>query len=410
VPIKIRLKSVEFTALCILVVMILNSCVNPVDVGSFMEDEKVIEQIEKDREDNENKVRVKISADSDPGLQAGNAKITGLNPNKYYKVEELDENNNPIDTQFVKKNGTLDHNLAKIGKASGGEIIGLTNNVTYRVKSAQSFPNGTLKYFKLSDTSYKTAVSSNGTVTITETQTDYYLDLTPTLSVVKYYEVMKVSLSGTNMVWTEARTSAYKRNNTTAIPNPLPEFDNDIYFRRFNTSLNMGIYQFNTFYGSFNPSFLNDMCIIELPVSGTENDYVFVEYIVQDIIVNFMVLRVNRPSSETDVIIKPPLIPQDLYPVLKYGAITLTPGYFLTVPANSSTAIQITNYDAYSDKWYYMMNNGNFTQVTPYPAADRLSISTTPPFNNPGVYSITVTRNEIGKDYSTWFWLEVTPP
>lgn len=59
---------------------------------------------------------------------AGNEKITGLTSGKRYKVTEGEE------IKYVKANGTLSDNKEDLGELEGTEIIGLSNDITYKVE------------------------------------------------------------------------------------------------------------------------------------------------------------------------------------------------------------------------------------------------------------------------------------
>ena len=112
----------------------MSGCVNPVNLSTFVKDKEVEEIIEKGAG------VVYLTLDSTPGLKAGNQKITGLDPVKYYMVEELDEKGDPVNVQFVSADGQRSANLTNIGLVSGGEITGLTNRYNYRVKAAGPLP------------------------------------------------------------------------------------------------------------------------------------------------------------------------------------------------------------------------------------------------------------------------------
>lgn len=297
VPLKIRLKTIKFTCLCVFT-MVLSVCVQPVDVGSFMNNDRVVDQVEKGAG------RVIIGSGSDTGLSAGNGRISGLNPSKYYRVEELDEKGDIISTDFVTKTGTIG-DLGKIGKSS--QITGLTNNVTYKVTSAESFQNNTLYYFKITEPiSTQTASVTNGKVIFYQdgSSTDYfYFTLNNTIDQTKNYEVMKISIND-NEVWQSNRTSAIRMGSNPNITSsiPLPLYNNSDY-QRFNESLNIGIYEYDPtaptygYTGTITPSFLANKSITALPALNTENDYVFVEYTNTEITGKFYVLNVSRKPN-----------------------------------------------------------------------------------------------------------------
>jgi len=91
---------------------------------------------------------VSLFNETDENLLAGNGKIIGLDPNKYYTVEEWDENGLPYYgiVSFVSSSGRLNPNLTGIGRVSNGEITGLNNFHHYRVKSAQPL-KGSVSYY-----------------------------------------------------------------------------------------------------------------------------------------------------------------------------------------------------------------------------------------------------------------------
>ena len=129
---RVSLKALTYTVSCALGLIALSGCImEPINLTVFVEDDGVKEVVDKGAG------TVNISHDSDTNLTAGNAKITGLDPNKYYLVEEWDQNGSAQGLQFVSSNGTRSPNLTGIGRASAGEITGLTNLYHYRVRSAQ---------------------------------------------------------------------------------------------------------------------------------------------------------------------------------------------------------------------------------------------------------------------------------
>jgi len=65
-PVKIRLTTVKFASLCVLAVMVLSVCVQPVNVTVFMDNEKVREQIEKSK----GPLSVKVNVNFTPPAEA----------------------------------------------------------------------------------------------------------------------------------------------------------------------------------------------------------------------------------------------------------------------------------------------------------------------------------------------------
>jgi len=151
-----------------------SGCVNPVNLSTFVKDKEVEEIIEKGAG------VVYLTLDSTPGLKAGNQKITGLDPVKYYMVEELDEKGDPVNVQFVSADGQRSANLTNIGLVSGGEITGLTNRYNYRVKAAGPLP-GNVSYSVLTSSgSIQSAPNTNGVIYLPEPEDDSFIIYTLT--------------------------------------------------------------------------------------------------------------------------------------------------------------------------------------------------------------------------------------
>jgi len=87
--------------------------------------------------------KVVIHDDSEEGLIAGFKKITGLDNDKYYMIENLDANDAIVYTAYVKEDGTLTDDLTEIKNVPGGEIKGLENDLIYRVTAAKHIPDNT---------------------------------------------------------------------------------------------------------------------------------------------------------------------------------------------------------------------------------------------------------------------------
>ena len=86
---NLPLKTIQvYCVLSVLVLLTLPSCFSPTNLKVFLEDEKVREIIEGDR--------VGLIDHTGDNLRRGNSRITGLNPGKYYRVETLDENGEPL--------------------------------------------------------------------------------------------------------------------------------------------------------------------------------------------------------------------------------------------------------------------------------------------------------------------------
>ncbi|MCL2184551.1 MAG: hypothetical protein FWB86_01680 [Treponema sp.] len=115
------------------------ACIEPISVKDFLEN-PIIEAI----------TRIKlINETNDQNIRAGNRRIEGLNPDKYYLVEilkELEESYDPPRLRFVTATGalggTLSDNapdLSAIGRVSDGRVTGLSNDLTYRIWTAAPF-------------------------------------------------------------------------------------------------------------------------------------------------------------------------------------------------------------------------------------------------------------------------------
>jgi len=377
----------------------------PVDVGSFLKDETVQEIIDSTK----GSVIIDHGSDDYKNLKAGNGKISGLTPNKYYKIEVI-EDNVPEEIYFVKANGTLSSDLKDIGRVIGGVITGLENDVTYRVKSAKLYTNSTKKieYFTLTDsTPLKEAAVTNGTVTISENRPNCYFNLADTIAATNYYEVMKIRISGsgTETPWRRERTSAYKlKDGNTTIDHPIKISQ----YQKFNGILDIGIYEYDSSKLNVTPGFLDDKSIMELPAIDTENDYVFVEYYGDPAITrDFYVLTVNvktspPPENGGIITINPPALPQDtliLTPPPTGNIITI----LLTTGSETDKTITVAGGSDY--KWYY---NGNTDVIIS--TENKIVIGTTTGLTVAGTYTIMVEGTVGGIVYSKWFILKITSP
>jgi hypothetical protein len=112
----------------------LGGCVEPLDLSSFVKDDEVQEIVEKSAG------TVYITQGSVSGLMAGNKKISGLSPGKYYMVEEWDDTGDFLGVTFVTVDGKLSDKLTDIGGAAVGEISELTNRNHYRITTTTVLP------------------------------------------------------------------------------------------------------------------------------------------------------------------------------------------------------------------------------------------------------------------------------
>ena len=187
-------------------VLLLCACLETPSLKDFLKDDDVKKKVES--------TRVNLSGSSDSGLLAGNKRISNLNRNKYYMIkietneeiisEEEEEETEIADTVtgfgFIDKDGkvistTEQKSLQKIGKVTGGEIIGLHNARTdsdgtdpafytkYTVKSATNLTNQMYYYENLSSAGEidehtpKKTFPSNGTIAAPDKDKYHFLDL-----------------------------------------------------------------------------------------------------------------------------------------------------------------------------------------------------------------------------------------
>lgn len=165
----------------------------PVSLADFVENEDVKEALDKG---------VQITEDSDNiSLKAGNGRITGLDPDKYYTVEEWDENGKLIEPiQFVSSDGKRSQKLEDIGRVSSGELSGLTNNHHYRIKLAEPL-TGSVSFIYRVTGGVGNLPPVNGEVIMYPLPpvTGDFLEFTPTLPNTAYpissYDIAKVPVS-----------------------------------------------------------------------------------------------------------------------------------------------------------------------------------------------------------------------
>jgi hypothetical protein len=210
---------------------------------------------------------VYLDVGSDPWLREGVTEITGLNPDKYYKVVAGT-------TRYVKADGALSTDLKDIGLASGGKITGLTNGTTYKVNAAVPFP-GTLTYWNeapvpSSKPTTTAKVDNNGVLALRSAPTGIIYSIDLNLIIDSKYEIMKVSSNSTMAppiwtTWSASRCSGVYNN--TLEPDPVP-FDPDILLKE------IGIYQWGAL-GS--PNWINGMSVIYAPIDMSETEFVFIK-------------------------------------------------------------------------------------------------------------------------------------
>jgi len=126
---KNLLKVLLIALFCPLALIALNKCVlDPVDLVEFTDKAAEI-----------GGGRVILTSDSEG--TAGDKRITGLAPNRYYMIEECnyDEATDSTvitATKFVASSGAVGATLVVVGRLIGTTITGLTNDQIYRVRAA----------------------------------------------------------------------------------------------------------------------------------------------------------------------------------------------------------------------------------------------------------------------------------
>jgi len=113
------------------------ACLEPILVKEFLENPEIQDMI---------KVKLQYFPSD---IKAGNQKITGLNLEKYYLVETLNEtgsSNDPRNFKFVKTDGTLGGLLSDVNKVTGGEVKGLNNKLFYSIWEAAPLKGEFLVY------------------------------------------------------------------------------------------------------------------------------------------------------------------------------------------------------------------------------------------------------------------------
>jgi hypothetical protein len=146
---KISVKTAFIVFFLYGIVLALCACMVPVDVPAFFKDETIQQVIEATN------VAVKITGDNADiaGLEPGNRKITGLDPNKYYMVEkEVDAGGVDVTITPSGSNyplfvtdytgygpGGLTEFIELITTISGKTINGLTNFHTYTIRATRRF-------------------------------------------------------------------------------------------------------------------------------------------------------------------------------------------------------------------------------------------------------------------------------
>jgi hypothetical protein len=202
---EISLKIIIFAVFCIVLANFGSCIAEPVSIGKFLEDETVIDIIDRNQE------RVFITPDSDPGLREGNGRIFGLEPNKYYTVEEFDDKGAPVNIQYVSSSGLRSLYIREISKnIRDGTIIGLTNFYHYRVRSAIPFPGSSsprrIYYYDQTtppagpfpnyNGRLQSDLISNGKVVLSAPKRTYYMVVVEEW--IEDHKIAEISTSGSN--------------------------------------------------------------------------------------------------------------------------------------------------------------------------------------------------------------------
>jgi hypothetical protein len=189
---RIALKTLLYAVLWVGAVLCLSGCIEPVDLDAFSNDKEVKSTIEE--------IHVDTLPDSEPGLKEGKSKITGLDPLKYYMIEEYDKDISAWNVQFVQPDGTRSINYAKIGAVTGGEITGLSLYNWFRVTAAKPLAeSGTpydVPYLELTQGGGGVGTIDEGAITLpAPSGTDTFIYYLTPPSSLPGYEIAEVPVS-----------------------------------------------------------------------------------------------------------------------------------------------------------------------------------------------------------------------
>jgi len=256
IMLKLPLKIVFFPFFCLAAAFLMSACLEPQNVGKFLESDEVQDKIER--------TRVGLTDLSGDGLFAGNERITGLKPDKYYRVEiheededDEDETINILTYKFVSREGRLVDKLEDANRAPGTAIINLSNSLNYIVYSASPLSGSMTIYHvespamiaaaKNSDVTELYASSDGISIRKPEDTHTYYLELP---------EFIKKSVEDGNTF--QILLVPVNTTSTPRLVSTIPGHSN----------------------------------IIQLRGEGTITDYVFVEYDDKGKIIGFYTLKV----------------------------------------------------------------------------------------------------------------------
>jgi hypothetical protein len=177
---KISVKTAIIISFLCGIVLILCSCVNPVNIQLFLEDDHVVVIIEA------TKAVVRVIHQTGDNLKGLNGRIEGLSPDKYYMVEKEEDADGNFAAGYPKYvtdkhptaplvPGALWGELEYITRISGGRINALTNFHTYTVRDAKPFPPNTEFKYKDGDSAPKTVNVIDGAITISNPKIPVYL-------------------------------------------------------------------------------------------------------------------------------------------------------------------------------------------------------------------------------------------
>jgi len=346
---KIPPKSALFAAFFALAAVILSGCIlEPVDLKSFLEDEKVQGIIDRDG-------TVNIMDGSEPGLTAGNRSITGLDPSKYYAVEEWNEENEFVGVQFVSSDGTRTASLTGIGKVSGGEITELKNFWNYRVREAKPV-SGRAAYL---DPTITSITISDGVVRLPTPSGRLHLNLGLAIPGLDSYEIVKIPIV--------SPPSGFASSIMTIMPGT-----------------------------------------IELEGEGTETDYVFALRDSNGNVEDFFVLKVIVDFVPEPEGMKVTLgFTGDNSPTITPTSLSYSQNRTAPITFNITGANQYDNYATNGIKWY--LDDDPVNPIGTGPSYTIPLNTSAVRFRMIGVYTITVEATKNGIPYSTVIAVTVTP-
>lgn len=180
-------KKIAFLAISCFALM-LGACMQPVNLDLFDDDPIVQDVVARNR--------VGLYDRTGHGnLTSQYRSIHGLSPYNYYMVEVLEDGAIRGAIRFVSAGGLLVENLNEIGRASGGVIIGLDNDLTYIVSNARALTG----YLSVFDGYYPNlqhpAPNAGGALQLPGVMSRYFLNIYAALPDAADYTIIRVPVT-----------------------------------------------------------------------------------------------------------------------------------------------------------------------------------------------------------------------